>query len=404
LRQKESLAPWEALPVFKQICAALIAAHEKGVVHRDIKPGNIMLDKSKDGEFLVKVLDFGSAQVLPMIGDTVLKLTQTGEMLGSLLYMSPEQCLDQDVDERSDCYSLGCLMYETLTGKPPLAARTAFETMNKQISEMPLPFSMVRPDLALPFPLQEIVFKSMAKSPENRYPSILDLLDDLDRLRFGPGELQLIAVRSSPEPAFDSSSSSSSEGLNKYLRQAVLELSPAPGIAHAETENVVRRSFIALFFIVVFPVMFAIATWIGLVSSFGALLFLSVFFVVFGFGWVIRAELRDAGRNSSLPSAEAVLKARKRVNVVVVAAYAISQKRIILEVSRYQNPGGTEAFKSELVVQPAEKSEKFWVQLTGTGGTGKSVSILPISADTVIDGDDRVLALVIGRHVAWVVS
>ena len=408
LRKKESLAPGEALPVFKQICAALIAAHEKGVVHRDIKPGNIMLGKSTDGGILVKVLDFGCAQVLPVIGDTVLKLTQTGEMLCSLLYMSPEQCLDQDVDERSDCYSLGCLMYETLTGKPPLAARTAFETMNKQISEMPLPFSMVRPDLALPFPLQEIVFKSMAKSPENRYPSILDLLSDLDRLRVGPGELQSIAVQSSPEPAVDSSSSSSSssssESLTEYLRQAALELPPAPGIAHAETENVIRRSFVALFFVVVFPLVFFIATSIGLVSSFGALLFLSVFFVVFGFGWVIRAELRDASRNFSLPSAEAVLKARKHVSVVVVAAYAISQQRIILEVSRFQNSGGTEGFKSELVVQPAENSEKFWVQLARTGGSGQFVSILPITAYTVIDGDDRVLALVIGRHVAWVVS
>lgn len=174
-----------ALAVFVQLCAALAAAHEKGIVHRDLKPGNIMLTKGSDGNLLVKVLDFGIAKVLPAQGDTLFKLTQSGETLGSLLYMSPEQCLDRDVDGRSDCYSLGCVLYETLTGKPPLSARTAFETMNKQISEIPERLERVRPDLNWPNGLQEVLFKALAKDPNKRYQSIGKLQDDLMALSTG---------------------------------------------------------------------------------------------------------------------------------------------------------------------------------------------------------------------------
>jgi serine/threonine protein kinase len=178
-----------AIAIFTQICAGLNEAHQKGVVHRDIKPGNIMLVDRPDGQYLVKILDFGCAQMMPMLGDTVLKVTQTGEMLGSLLYMSPEQCLDGEVDGRSDCYSLGCVLYESLTGKPPLAARTAFETMNKQLSEMPDSLQHTRPDLVFSKELERIIFKAMAKSPARRFQKITDFMDGLSKCsqeRFAP--------------------------------------------------------------------------------------------------------------------------------------------------------------------------------------------------------------------------
>jgi tRNA A-37 threonylcarbamoyl transferase component Bud32 len=168
-----------ALPIFIQVCAALNVAHQAGIVHRDLKPGNIMLTTQNDGTRLVKILDFGCAMVMPLLGDTVLKVTQTGEMLGSLLYMSPEQCLDQDVDARSDCYSLACVLYETVTGKPPLSARTAFETMNKQLSVMPDSLARVRPDIVFPRELEKVIFKAMAKSPAKRYQNIVDFMDAL---------------------------------------------------------------------------------------------------------------------------------------------------------------------------------------------------------------------------------
>jgi serine/threonine protein kinase len=90
--------------------------------------------------------------------------------------------LDQDVDARSDCYSLACVLYETITGKPPLSARTAFETMNKQLSMMPDGLTRVRPDLVFPKQLEKIIFKAMAKSPARRYQNIVEFMDELLKL------------------------------------------------------------------------------------------------------------------------------------------------------------------------------------------------------------------------------
>jgi tRNA A-37 threonylcarbamoyl transferase component Bud32 len=171
-----------AIAIFSQVCAALAAAHEKGIVHRDLKPSNIMVTKTDAGQDLVKVLDFGVAKILPMQGETFQRLTQTGEMLGSLLYMSPEQCLDQDVDGRSDIYSLGCVLYEAVTGKPPLCGRTAFETMNKHMSDTPERLDKVRPELHFPPALERVIFKAMAKQPQNRHQNSSEFLDDLQKL------------------------------------------------------------------------------------------------------------------------------------------------------------------------------------------------------------------------------
>jgi serine/threonine protein kinase len=133
IEESGSLEVKEALSIFIQACAGLAAAHEKSIVHRDMKPANIMVLRDEQAVVQVKILDFGVAKLL-IQGETFQTKTQTGEMLGTLLYMSPEQCLDQDLDGRSDVYSLGCVLYEALTGKPPICGRTAFETMNKHLS------------------------------------------------------------------------------------------------------------------------------------------------------------------------------------------------------------------------------------------------------------------------------
>jgi serine/threonine protein kinase len=179
LKQGSGLEWRRAVKLFVQVCACLGAAHEKGIVHRDLKPGNLMIATDLSGQELVRVLDFGIAKVLPVQGETFQRLTQSGEMLGTLLYMSPEQCLDEDLDGRSDIYSLGCLMYETFTGKPPLCGRTAFETMNKHMSDMPERLSRVRPDLNLPQDLEVIIFKSLAKKRDHRYQAIGEVEDAL---------------------------------------------------------------------------------------------------------------------------------------------------------------------------------------------------------------------------------
>lgn len=174
-----------AVAICIQTCAALLAAHGRGVVHRDVKPTNIMISHNSSSEDVVKVLDFGIAKVLPIEGQTFFKLTQSGEMLGSLLYMSPEQCQDHNVDERSDVYALGCVLYETVTGMPPLSGKTAFETMNKHVGDMPERLHRVRPTVEFPDGLERIIFKAIAKKPEDRYQSIGDLQDDLVALMDG---------------------------------------------------------------------------------------------------------------------------------------------------------------------------------------------------------------------------
>lgn len=173
-----------AIPIFEQTCAGLAAAHERGVVHRDMKPANIMITKDAQGHDLVKILDFGVAKIL-IQGETFQTKTQTGEMLGTLLYMSPEQCLDQMLDGRCDVYSMGCVMFEALTGKPPLVGRTAFETMNKHLTEMPDKMAKVRPDLKFSTQLESIVRRAVAKNPKDRFQKITDLQHELSKVSAG---------------------------------------------------------------------------------------------------------------------------------------------------------------------------------------------------------------------------
>lgn len=178
------------LAVAAQICSGLAAAHEMGVVHCDLKPGNIMLTRSPEGMLIVKVLDFGIAKIMPVTGDTVLRLTQSGNMQGSLLYMSPEQCLDEDLDGRSDVYSLACVLYESLTGKPPLCSRTAFETMNLHLTAMPAPLSTARTDLRWPDKLEGVLSRACAKKPKDRYQSMAEFQSALKKVIDLPTEIE----------------------------------------------------------------------------------------------------------------------------------------------------------------------------------------------------------------------
>jgi serine/threonine protein kinase len=179
-----------ALGIAAQVASGLVAAHEMGVVHCDLKPGNIMLTRSPEGMLLVKVLDFGIAKVMPQTGDTVLRLTQSGNMQGSLLYMSPEQCLDEDLDGRSDVYSLACVIYEALTGKSPLCARTAFETMNRHLNVMPAPLATVRSDLRWPDKLEATLSRAYAKKPKDRYQSMAKFQTALKKVIDLPIEIE----------------------------------------------------------------------------------------------------------------------------------------------------------------------------------------------------------------------
>src|SRR5262249_37806667 len=124
------LSPARGVPIFLQACDALAHAHRMGIIHRDLKPSNLMLIDNDGKKDFVKIVDFGIAKIIPQEGDKNLQLTATGEIFGSPLYMSPEQCLGQKLDQRSDIYQMGCLMYEAVAGKPPFKCDTAYETIH----------------------------------------------------------------------------------------------------------------------------------------------------------------------------------------------------------------------------------------------------------------------------------
>lgn len=157
-----------------QVCSALEHAHRNGIVHRDLKPGNVvLLDEEND---FVKVVDFGLAK----IGEDSRKLTKSGELWGSPPYMSPEQCMGKEVDARSDVYSLGAVMYEMLTGKDPYhEAVTVFELIQQHVGSPPPPCSTTNPSVSVPFAVEEVIQKAMAKDPLNRYQTAGELRNAL---------------------------------------------------------------------------------------------------------------------------------------------------------------------------------------------------------------------------------
>jgi len=183
LRAKGRVQYKEAAKIFARVCLGLAHAHHTGIVHRDIKPSNLMLTgKDLDAEDCVKVMDFGIAKIMRNEVQEAQALTKTGEVMGSPLYMSPEQCSGSMVDYRSDIYSLGCVFYECLTGAPPFIGDSALSTLTKHLSETPP--SLKEASLGINFPpaLEAMVARMLAKSPEERYQDLGEVAIDLATL------------------------------------------------------------------------------------------------------------------------------------------------------------------------------------------------------------------------------
>ncbi len=160
------LAPGYAVPVFIDVCRALHAAHKKGVVHRDLKPGNIFL--CEDG--LAKVLDFGMSKLA-----SAESLTQAGYTLGTPEYMAPEQCIGAQVEQRTDIYALGVMMYEALTGELPIIAQHRRDLLDLHQRQIPIPMRLRRPDLPIPEALDLAVIKCLKKRLNERPKSAAEL-------------------------------------------------------------------------------------------------------------------------------------------------------------------------------------------------------------------------------------
>lgn len=165
------IEPRRAVRIFAQICDALTHAHKKGVAHRDLKPSNIMIE-NEDGIELAKIVDFGIAKSLEKDAP---HLTATHEAIGSPYYMSPEQCQAGPIDHRTDIYSLGCLMYETLTGRTPFKASNALQMMFAHVHNDPEALNSVAPAAEIPGELELVVLKAMAKNPDDRFQTADDL-------------------------------------------------------------------------------------------------------------------------------------------------------------------------------------------------------------------------------------
>lgn len=174
-----------ALEIFSQLCSALEHAHKHGVLHRDLKPSNVMIVNSEK-DLHVLLVDFGIAKILDS-DSSVHQLTQTGELFGSPLYMSPEQCLGQNLDVRSDIYSLGCVFYELLTGKPPLAGQSVMETVLMHINDTPKTLTEALPERTFPESFERFVAKLLATDPKNRFQSVSEVLQTLAQLQNGVG-------------------------------------------------------------------------------------------------------------------------------------------------------------------------------------------------------------------------
>jgi eukaryotic-like serine/threonine-protein kinase len=168
-------APMQAAEIAGRIAEALSAAHAQGVIHRDVKPGNVMV--TRDG--VVKVMDFGIAR---MIG-TDATAPQTSAVMGTASYLSPEQAQGGPVDARSDIYSLGVVLYELLTGRPPFTGESPVAIAWKQVNENPVPPSSINREV--PPALDAVVMKALSKNPANRYQTAQEMAQDLERVRKG---------------------------------------------------------------------------------------------------------------------------------------------------------------------------------------------------------------------------
>ncbi len=192
LREGRKILPERALEITSGVLSALDYSHRAGIIHRDIKPGNVMLTPSGD----VKVMDFGIARA---VSDASSTMTQTAAVVGTAQYLSPEQARGETVDSRSDVYSTGCLLYELLTGRPPFVGDSPVAVAYQHVREQPTPPSSF--DEELTPEIDAMVMKALAKNPGDRYASAAAMKTDLDRYLAGK-PVDAPAVAAAPATAF----------------------------------------------------------------------------------------------------------------------------------------------------------------------------------------------------------
>src|SRR5215472_3915326 len=189
LRDRGKFQPEEAVITIRQVCMALEAAHTAGIIHRDLKPQNIMQDKS--GRILV--MDFGLARSVESEG-----MTQSGALLGTIEYMSPEQAMGKKLDQRSDLFAVGLIFYELLSGKMPFKAETAMASLLMRNQERAVPVAEI--DATVPAGLSDIVARCLERDLDRRYPTAAEIISDLDAWQ-GKRPVMASIIMQAPKPA-----------------------------------------------------------------------------------------------------------------------------------------------------------------------------------------------------------
>lgn len=181
IQEEGAISPTRTVKILKQICGALDEAHGKGVIHRDLKPENVVLTERLGEKDFVKVLDFGiAARSESTDRQKEAKLTQQGMVLGTPPYMSPEQFTGEEIDRRSDVYSLGVMAYEMLTAQLPFHANTPWQWATEHMTAQPFPIDQVPSGAAVPRPMRDVVMKALEKLPDDRPQTAGAFLQDLE--------------------------------------------------------------------------------------------------------------------------------------------------------------------------------------------------------------------------------
>jgi serine/threonine-protein kinase len=218
LQEGHRLLPERSLEIIDGVLRALDYSHQAGIVHRDIKPGNVMVTRNGD----IKVMDFGIARAM---SDAQATMTQTAQVIGTAQYLSPEQARGERVDARSDLYSTGCLLYELLTGRPPFTGDSPVAIAYQHVRENPVPPSRVDPDV--PPWADAIVLKAMAKAPADRYQTAADMRADLQRAASG------MPVAAAPPTRYDMYPQTQRMGTGTMMAGATSQIPPVEDYDYA---------------------------------------------------------------------------------------------------------------------------------------------------------------------------
>jgi len=301
LRADGPLHPNRAAEIASEVAGGLGFAHSRGVVHRDVKPGNVLLTKSGQA----KVTDFGIARALSSPDDD---LTQAGSVMGTATYFSPEQAQGLAVDPRSDLYSLGVVLYEMVTGRPPFAGDTPLAIAYKHVQDQPAAPSTLMP--TLPPGLEAIIMKLLQKKPDDRYASAEDLRMDLGRFLAGD---QTVAER---DAAFAGAALGSAAAMATTMQPVTTVSAVVPEQASSEEEEEEKKPKTALF----------IGILVVLLLTLGGLLF---WFVNSSSGADVAVPsligLTRAEAESQLKDAGLVPKVTAETSVTIAADLVISQ-------------------------------------------------------------------------------